>query len=133
MRFIEDLCSPALLYLIFLVVSLGLDLSLGLWFTFIGKFVVGVAIVFLLNTFCGIGLSPVSWFLVAVPFVITALATAISLGSGFDDQMSVYVTKETFKPDVPITDKTKIVDRNPALPGIDAPVDSNAVENVVGV
>jgi len=133
MRFIEDLCSPALLYLIFLVVSLGLDLSLGLWFTFLGKLVVGVAVVFLLDTFCGIGLTPVSWFFVAVPFVVTALATAISMGSGFDDQMFTYVSKEDFKPALPPTDKTKIVDRNPALPGIDAPNDSNAVENVVGV
>jgi len=133
MRFIEDLCSPALLYLIFLVVSLGLDLSLGLWFTFLGKLVVGAAVVFLLDTFCGIGLSPVSWFLVAVPFVVTALATAISMGSGFDDQMFVYVSKEDFKPALTPTDKTKIIDRSPALPGIDAPNDSNAVENVVGV
>jgi hypothetical protein len=124
MRFIEDLCSPALLYLIFLVVSLGLDLSLGLWFTFIGKLVVGLAIVFLLNTFCGIGLSPVAWFLVAVPFVVTALATAISMGTGFDSQMMVYTAKEGF---------TKTTDRNPALPGVDAPNDSNAVETVVGV
>jgi hypothetical protein len=133
MRFIEDLCSPALLYLIFLVVSLGLDLSLGLWFTFLGKLVVGVAIVFVLNTFCGLGLSPVAWFLVAVPFVITALATAVSMGCGFDDQLMVSMSKESFKQPTPTLDKTKIVDRNPALPGIDAPVDSNAVENVVGV
>ena len=123
MRFIEDLCSPALLYLIFLVVSLGLDLSLGLWFTFIG-------IVVLLNTFCGIGLSPVSWFLVAIPFLVTALATAISMGTGFDSQMLVYTAKEGFKPGV---STKKIVDRNPALPGVDPPVSSSAVENVVGV
>lgn len=130
MRFIEDLCSPALLYLIFLVVSLGLDLSLGLWFTFIGKLVVGIAIVVLLNTFCGIGLSPVSWFLVAIPFLVTALATAISMGTGFDSQMLVYTAKEGFKPGV---STKKIVDRNPALPGVDPPVSSSAVENVVGV
>ena len=129
MRFIEDLCPPALLYLIFLVVSLGLDLSLGLWFTFIGKLVVGIAIVVLLNTFCGIGLSPVSWFLVAIPFLVTALATAISMGTGFDSQMFVYTAKEGFKPGV----SKKTADRNPALPGVDAPVNSSAVENVVGV
>ena len=75
MRFIETLCPPALLYLIFLVVQLGLDLSLGLWVTFTIKLVLGAAVVKVLDTFCGIGLSPVSWFLVAAPFVITALAT----------------------------------------------------------
>ena len=84
MRFIEQLCPPALLYLIFLVVQLGLDLSLGLWITFAIKLFVGMAVVVLLDTFCGIGSSPVSWFLVAAPFIMTALATAISMSTGFD-------------------------------------------------
>jgi len=84
MRFIEDLCPPALLYLIFLVIQLGFDLSLGLYVTLIIKVVLGLATVVVLDMFCGIGLGPVSWFLVAAPFVITALATAISLGTNFD-------------------------------------------------
>ena len=96
MRFIEQLCPPALLYLIFLVVQLGLDLSLGLWITFAIKLFVGFAVVVLLDTFCGIGLSPVSWFLVAAPFVMTALATAISMSTGFDQVILVHTTKEKF-------------------------------------
>ena len=35
MRFIEDLCPPALLYAIFLAIQLGFDASLGMWATFI--------------------------------------------------------------------------------------------------
>lgn len=84
MRFIEDLCSPALLYLIFLVVQIGLDASLGMWITLVVKAVLGLAVVIVLDTLCGVGLSAASWFLVAVPFLITALATAISIGSEFD-------------------------------------------------
>lgn len=85
MRFIEDLCPPALLYLIFLVVQLGLDASLGLWVTLVVKAILGFATVIVLDTFCGIDLSVVSWFLVATPFVVTALATAIAMGTHFDD------------------------------------------------
>lgn len=85
MRFIEDLCPPALLYLIFLVVQLGLDASLGMWVTLVVKAVLGFATVIVLDTFCGIELSAVSWFLVGAPFVITALATAIAMGTHFDD------------------------------------------------
>ena len=96
MRFIEQLCPPALLYLIFLVVQLGLDLSLGLWITFAIKLFVGFAVVVLLDTFCGIGLSPVSWFLVAAPFVMTALATAISKSTGFDQVILLQTSKEKF-------------------------------------
>ena len=84
MRFIEDLCPPALLYLIFLVVQLGLDASLRMWVTLFIKVVLGFATVMVLDTFCMIELGVVSWFLVATPFIITALATAIAMGSGFD-------------------------------------------------
>lgn len=92
MRFVEDLCPPALLYLIFLVIQLGLDASLGMWFTFAVKAILGVAVVVVLDTFCGIGLTPVSWFLVAMPFIITSLATAIAMATRVDaivlDQVS---------------------------------------------
>jgi hypothetical protein len=97
MRFIEALCPPAVLYLIFLVVQLGLDLSLGLWVTFTIKLILGLAVVKVLDTFCGIGLSPVSWFLVAAPFVVTALATAISIGTNFDQNVLIYLNNEEVK------------------------------------
>lgn len=84
MRFVEDLCPPALLYLIFVAIQLGLDLSMGLWVTFTIKAIFGLVVTILLDTFCGIGLTPVSWFLVAVPFLVTALGTAVALGTQFD-------------------------------------------------
>jgi hypothetical protein len=84
MRFVEDLCPPALLYLIFLVVQLGLDASLGMWVTMVVKAFLGVATVLVLDAFCGVGLGPVSWFLVAAPFIITAVATSIAMGTNFD-------------------------------------------------
>jgi hypothetical protein len=87
MRFIEDLCPPALLYLIFLVVQVGLDASLGLWVTLVIKVLIGLATVIVLDMFCVAELTVVSWFLVATPFLITALATAISIGTHFDDRI----------------------------------------------
>ena len=100
MRFIEALCPPALLYLIFLVIQLGLDVALGMWATAAIKTVLGLAVVKVLDTFCGIGLTPVSWFIVATPFVITALATAVAMGTNFDENVYVYFQasdkKETF-------------------------------------
>jgi hypothetical protein len=95
MRFIEDLCPPALLYLIFLVVQLGLDASLGMWVTLVVKAFLGFATVALLDVFCDIELGGVSWFLVAAPFIITALGTAIAMGTRFDDIVLVQM-KETF-------------------------------------
>jgi hypothetical protein len=95
MRFIEDLCPPALLYLIFLVVQLGLDASLGMWVTMVVKAFLGFATVALLDVFCDIELGVVSWFLVAAPFIITALGTAIAMGTRFDEVVLVQM-KESF-------------------------------------
>jgi hypothetical protein len=96
MRFIEDLCPPALLYAIFLAVQLGLDASLGMWATFAIKFILGIATVLVLDIFCGIGLGVVSWFLIAAPFIITSLATAIAIGTNFDEIVIGQVIKEKF-------------------------------------
>jgi hypothetical protein len=96
MRFIEDLCPPALLYLLFVAIQLGLDLSLGLYVTFAIKAILGLAVVLVLDVLCGMGLGGVSWFLVAAPFIITALATAIAMGTSFDSKVIAVLAKETF-------------------------------------
>jgi hypothetical protein len=96
MRFIEDLCPPALLYLVFLAIQLGLDISLGMFATAVVKGLLGLAAVVVLDMFCGVDLSVVSWFLVATPFIITALGTAIAMGTKIDDTVLTGLTKETF-------------------------------------
>jgi hypothetical protein len=58
-----------------------------MWITFVIKTFLGLATVIVLDTLCGVELSVVSWFLVAAPFIITALATAIAMGSNFDDNV----------------------------------------------
>jgi hypothetical protein len=115
MRFIEDLCPPALLYMIFLVIQLGLDASLGMWITMTIKAILGLATVVLLDTLCGIELGVVSWFLVAAPFLITSLATAIAMSTRFDESILRGV-KENF------------VDKD-AVDG-DLPADSNQIGKV---
>lgn len=121
MRFIEALCPPALLYLIFLVVQLGLDLSLGMWVTAGIKLILGAAVVKVLDTFCGIGLSPVSWFLVASPFVITALATAVAMGTNFDENVFVFLqpsdAKENFTAENSNGSTSKFLQPNPPEAG----------------
>lgn len=104
MRFVEDLCPPALLYLIFLVVQLGLDASLGLWATFVVKVLLGSATVIVLDVLCGIELGVVSWFLVAAPFLITALGTAIAIGTNFDAKMLGTLTEKFYDPAASKTD-----------------------------
>lgn len=95
MRAIEDLCPPALLYLLFLVAQLGLDASMGMWATFLVKAILGGATVVVLDVLCGIELGAVSWFIVAVPFFTTALATSIAIGTQIDAKV-LGTLRETF-------------------------------------
>lgn len=113
MQVIESLCPPALLFAIFLALQLGLDTAMGLFATAVVKAILGVAAVFVLDMFCGVELSVVSWFLVASPFIISVLATAISIGTGFDETILNGLVYETFLVKSAKTD--------------DLPADSNAV------
>jgi ABC-type multidrug transport system permease subunit len=113
MQVIESLCPPALLFAIFLALQLGLDTALGLFATAVVKAILGGAVVLILDMFCGVELSVVSWFLIATPFIISALATAIAIGTGFDAKVLNGLVYETFKVKSAKTD--------------DLPADSNAV------
>ena len=84
MKFIESLCPPALLYMLFLAVQLGLDAADMAWVTFGVKAVFGVGTVFVLDLLCRLDLGIVSWVFIATPFVVTALATSIAMGLEID-------------------------------------------------
>ena len=117
MRFIDRLCPPALLYLIFVTLSVGLDVSLGMFVTAVVKTVLGLATVVVLDAFCGIDLGIVSWFIVAAPFVITALATAISMGLLVDQRLAEHFSLSPQLANPPKQDS--------ALPADDLPVSTD--------
>jgi hypothetical protein len=82
--FVDSLCPPALLYLLYTTLHVGLDVSLGLFATALIKVVMGVAGVVILDALCVVDLGVVSWAIVATPFIMVALASSISLGLGID-------------------------------------------------
>jgi hypothetical protein len=84
MRFIDALCPPAMLYLLYVVIHTGLDLALGRFATAAIKAVMGISGVVILDALCGVDLGIVSWAIVATPFIMVALASSISLGLGMD-------------------------------------------------
>ena len=95
--FINSLCPPSLLYLLYIVVQVGLDLSLGMFFTAAVKVVTGIAGVIILDALCSVDLGIVSWAIVATPFIMVALGTSISIGLGMDRMAAKYV-HESFTP-----------------------------------
>jgi hypothetical protein len=84
MRFIENLCPPALLYLLVTTIHVGLDSALGRFGTAAVKVVMALAGTVILDSLCGVELGIVSWAVVATPFLMVALASSICLGLGMD-------------------------------------------------
>jgi hypothetical protein len=87
MRFIDTLCPPALLYLLFVTIQIALDLSMGMFLTAGVKTAMGLVAVFILDALCGVDLGIVSWAIVATPFIITSLATAVALGLNVENRV----------------------------------------------
>jgi hypothetical protein len=125
MRFIEDLCPPALLYLIYIIVQVGLDTSLGLYLMAVVKLGGGLVGVFLLDSFCTVDLGIVSWVVIATPFLITALATSIALGLQLDQTLTKYAV-EHFTPLTADNKKNRDLYVT-TLKGGEAPIPSNPI------
>jgi hypothetical protein len=86
--FIESLCPPALLYLLYSTIHVAFDVSLGLYATALIKLIMAIAGVVILDALCGVELGIVSWAIVVTPFIMVALASSISLGLGLDRMMA---------------------------------------------
>jgi hypothetical protein len=122
---IESLCPPAFLYMLYVLVHIGLDLSLGLYLTAGIKALTGVGLVFLLDSFCRVDLGIISWVVIATPFIITALASSIAMGLQLDKTMSTYIV-EKFSP-LTADDKKNRDKYVTQLKGGEAPVSSDQI------
>ena len=77
--FVENLCSPAVLYLGFALTQIVIDLFRKMYNTAIVKSAVAIVFTTVLNMLCSRGLTMISWFIVFIPFVTMTLVTGILL------------------------------------------------------
>lgn len=75
----ESLCPPALIYVLFSLTQIVIDVSKGMYNTAFVKMWVAFIVTFLLNYLCETGLGVISWFMVFVPFVLMTLIISILL------------------------------------------------------
>jgi hypothetical protein len=106
--FIEELCPPALLYLIYSTIHVALDLSLGLYATAGIKLIMALAGVVILDSLCSVELGVVSWAIIVTPFIMVALASSISLGLGLDRMLEKSI-RETFLTGDNLKNRDKLV------------------------
>lgn len=71
------LCPPALIYLVFVLTQIVMDLSSGGVSSALIKIVIGVIICFILNLLCSYDLTLIAWILVFIPFLYTTLIVGI--------------------------------------------------------
>ena len=74
-----NLCGPAIIYLIFSLTQIIIDLFKGLYNTAIMKTIVMVMVTLLLNILCEKGLSVVSWIIVFIPFIMMTVIVSMLL------------------------------------------------------
>ena len=75
----QNLCPPALIYLIFSITQVVIDTVKGLYNTALIKVWVAFIFTILLNYLCQLGLGIISWFIVFIPFLLMTLVVAILL------------------------------------------------------
>ena len=76
---LQKLCAPAVIYMVFSLVQIIIDIFKGLYNQAFFKFIVMIIFTFLLNGLCAGGLGVISWMLVFVPFILMSLITTILL------------------------------------------------------
>ena len=73
------ICPPAMIYIVFSITQIIIDIVKGLYNTAFMKFIVMTIIGFLLNILCLGGLGIISWIIVFIPFVLMTIVTALLL------------------------------------------------------
>jgi hypothetical protein len=74
-----DLCPPALIYLVFSLTQIIIDLFKGLYNTAFFKVIVMIMVTILLNALCQGGLGIVSWIIVFIPFIFMTVIVSMLL------------------------------------------------------
>ena len=74
-----NLCVPAIIYLLFSITQILIDLFKGLINTALMKIIVAIMVTILLNILCQRGLNVVSWIIVFIPFILMTVVVSMLL------------------------------------------------------
>jgi len=77
--YVLNLCSPAIIYLVFSLTQIIIDTIKGLFNTAFVKFIIMIMCTLLLNILCENGLSIISWFIVFIPFIFMTFIVSLIL------------------------------------------------------
>ena len=101
---LDELCPPAILYIVFTITHIIIDIFKKLYNLAFIKFVVMIIFTLLLNILCSQGLTIVSWLIVFLPFIFMTIITSLML---YTFELSPSKGKLDYKVDYPDRDKHK--------------------------
>ena len=105
---IENICTPALLYVAFSITHVIIDTFKGLYNTAMTKFIVMIIFTTVLNILCQSGLGFISWIIVFIPFIMMSIITTMILFSlGLSPSSGKLKREDTDKSNKVVTLKTK--------------------------
>tara|TARA_Y100000991_G_C21873842_1_gene306364 strand:+ start:195 stop:827 length:633 start_codon:yes stop_codon:yes gene_type:complete len=74
---VESLCAPALIFLIFSIIQIFIDIFKTYYNQAFFKFISMILVTLLLNILCKKGLGTIAWLLVFIPFILMTLISII--------------------------------------------------------
>ena len=74
-----NLCPPALIYLVFSIIQIVIDIGKGFYNTAFAKIIVSIIFSILLNYLCLLGLGIVSWIIIFIPFILMSVIISVLL------------------------------------------------------
>ena len=101
---LDELCPPAILYIVFTITHIIIDIFKKLYNLAFIKFVVMIIFTLLLNVLCSQGLTIVSWLLVFLPFIFMTIITSLML---YTFELSPSKGKLDYSVDYPDRDRHK--------------------------
>lgn len=75
----DNLCMPAILYIVFSLTQIIIDIFKNMYNMAFMKFMVMIIFTILLNLLCKNGLGIISWFIVFLPFITMTILTTLIL------------------------------------------------------
>jgi predicted PurR-regulated permease PerM len=74
-----DICPPALIYIVFSLTQIIIDMFQGMFNTAFMKLIVATMITILLDALCKRGLDVISWVIVFIPFIFMTVIVSVLL------------------------------------------------------
>lgn len=76
---LDEFCPPAILYIIFSITHVIIDIYKNMYNTAFIKFTIMIFFTLGLNFLCQKGLGIISWFIVFIPFIMMTVITTLLL------------------------------------------------------